>query len=94
MHARLWYNWWQRTCNVRYIPPNTIELEQVEVETNLAQAVPKSSATTSISEDTKLLLSTTEANSVQTMVSNSNINAHCSSSNMTEEISCSNDNIV
>lgn len=21
MHARRWYNWWQRTCNVRYIAP-------------------------------------------------------------------------
>ncbi|XP_018565569.1 E3 ubiquitin-protein ligase MARCH3-like [Anoplophora glabripennis] len=26
MHARLWYNWWQRTCEVRYIPPSTINI--------------------------------------------------------------------
>ncbi|KAJ8917715.1 hypothetical protein NQ315_005164 [Exocentrus adspersus] len=26
MHARLWYNWWQRTCEVRYIPPSSINI--------------------------------------------------------------------
>ncbi|XP_072380457.1 E3 ubiquitin-protein ligase MARCHF3-like [Diabrotica undecimpunctata] len=36
MHARRWYNWWQRTCNVRYIPPGTARViggtdEEVEV---------------------------------------------------------------
>ncbi|CAH1984879.1 unnamed protein product [Acanthoscelides obtectus] len=25
MHARMWYNWWQRTCDVRYIAPTTVE---------------------------------------------------------------------
>jgi len=26
LHARMWYNWWQRSCVVRYIPPSTISL--------------------------------------------------------------------
>ncbi|KAL1491890.1 hypothetical protein ABEB36_012413 [Hypothenemus hampei] len=26
LHARMWYNWWQRTCVVRYIAPNTISI--------------------------------------------------------------------
>ncbi|KAJ8966953.1 hypothetical protein NQ314_003175 [Rhamnusium bicolor] len=28
MHARMWYNWWQRTCDVRYIPPSTINIAE------------------------------------------------------------------
>ncbi|XP_056648476.1 E3 ubiquitin-protein ligase MARCHF3-like [Diorhabda sublineata] len=35
MHARRWYNWWQRTCNVRYIPPGTARV----VNMNLAEEV-------------------------------------------------------
>ncbi|XP_030755488.1 E3 ubiquitin-protein ligase MARCH3-like [Sitophilus oryzae] len=26
LHARMWYNWWQRSCVVRYIPPSSISL--------------------------------------------------------------------
>ncbi|XP_076252903.1 E3 ubiquitin-protein ligase MARCHF3-like [Rhynchophorus ferrugineus] len=26
LHARMWYNWWQRSCVVRYIPPSTVTL--------------------------------------------------------------------
>lgn len=32
MHARLWYNWWQRTCDVRYIPPSVVQVPQ-EIDT-------------------------------------------------------------
>nr|CAI5841304.1 unnamed protein product [Callosobruchus analis] len=27
MHARMWYNWWQRTCDVRYIAPIAVEAD-------------------------------------------------------------------
>lgn len=30
MHARLWYNWWQRTCDVRYIPPSEVQVPLLE----------------------------------------------------------------
>lgn len=30
MHARLWYSWWQRTCDVRYIEPSTINIPAIE----------------------------------------------------------------
>lgn len=96
MHARLWYNWWQRTCDVRYIPPSSIQLSQEEVmESNIPVAVPKSSGSTKVLTDTKFLPSTITVNSEQTVVSNSSINNQCSSLNMTDEISFTgNDNIV
>ncbi|XP_066253400.1 E3 ubiquitin-protein ligase MARCHF3-like [Euwallacea similis] len=28
LHARMWYNWWQRSCVVRYIPPSVISLHE------------------------------------------------------------------
>ncbi|KAJ8985299.1 hypothetical protein NQ317_007086 [Molorchus minor] len=33
MHARMWYNWWQRTCDVHYIPPSTISINVTEPPT-------------------------------------------------------------
>ncbi|EFA09347.1 E3 ubiquitin-protein ligase MARCHF2 [Tribolium castaneum] len=26
LHSRMWYNWWQRECVVRYIPPSTAHI--------------------------------------------------------------------
>ena len=26
MHSRMWYNWWQRDCVVRYIPPSNTQI--------------------------------------------------------------------
>ncbi|RZC43119.1 E3 ubiquitin-protein ligase MARCH2-like [Asbolus verrucosus] len=26
LHSRMWYNWWQRECTVRYIPPSTTHI--------------------------------------------------------------------
>lgn len=51
MHARIWYSWWQRTCNVRYIPPNSIELSNlVDTEANISSQAPNVSSRAS-SED-------------------------------------------
>nr|CAH7725035.1 unnamed protein product [Callosobruchus chinensis] len=41
MHARMWYNWWQRTCDVRYIAPIGVE----------ADAAVTNDDTTSVSRD-------------------------------------------
>lgn len=30
LNARLWYNWWQRSCIVRYIPSSTVNLRYNE----------------------------------------------------------------
>lgn len=35
MHARFWYNWWQRTCTVRYIPPSNTNIPpNIAIEQN------------------------------------------------------------
>lgn len=42
LNASLWYNWWQRSCVVRYIPTSTVNLRYVEEnETNTPNNTPE-----------------------------------------------------
>lgn len=46
MHARIWYSWWQRTCDVRYIPPSIVNIP-IDIEIGLnrpSSNVPRSIA--------------------------------------------------
>ncbi|KAG5898274.1 hypothetical protein JTB14_008618 [Gonioctena quinquepunctata] len=60
MHARMWYNWWQRTCDVRYIPPTGINLRRTGNSNNRNQ--PERSSVMDVAAGSDYTLSSTTAN--------------------------------
>lgn len=85
MHARLWYNWWQRTCDVRYIPPSTIEITEPQVtgisQSQAEETVPLCTAAEEISDSSNCNLSAVIINSSQIIPLNSNAVSQCSGMN-------------
>ncbi|XP_023019305.1 E3 ubiquitin-protein ligase MARCHF3 isoform X2 [Leptinotarsa decemlineata] len=60
MHARMWYNWWQRTCDVRYIPHSRTRMDTLQNLNNHNQ--PDFSSIINLAEGSDYTVSSTAVN--------------------------------